>query len=76
MVEKGEYVIPTECEIFDGELMYLENLKMDDDCLFFGAHIYNLRRITMYFKYSDEMIRQFKNGVEEIDKNKLGLLDS
>ena len=35
MVEKGEFVIPTEREMLDEELMYLENLKMDDDCLYF-----------------------------------------
>ena len=76
MVEKGEFIIPTEREILDEELLYLENLKMDDDCLYFGAHIYNLSRITMYFKYRDEMIRQFKNRVEELDKNNPELLDS
>lgn len=76
MVEKGEFIIPTEREMLDEELLYLENLKMDDDCLYFGGHIYNLSRITMYFRYQDEMIKQFKNRVEELDRNNPGLLDS
>lgn len=76
MVESGEFVIPTEREMLDEELLYLENLKMYDDCLYFGAHIYNLSRVTMYFKYQDEMIKQFKDRVEELDKNNPGLLDS
>lgn len=76
IVESGEFVIPTEREMLDEELLYLENLKMYDDCLYFGAHIYNLSRVTMYFKYQDEMIKQFKNRVEELDKNNPGLLDS
>ena len=76
MVEKGEFVIPTEREMLDEELMYLENLKMDDDCLYFGAHIYNLSRITQYFKYQDDMIERFKRRVEEIDRNNPGMLDT
>lgn len=76
MTDNGEFVIPTEREMLDEELLYLENLEMDDDCLYFGAHIYNLSRITMYFKYQDEMIKQFKQRVEDIDKNNPGLLDS
>ncbi len=76
MVEKGEFVIPTEREMLDEELMYLENLKMDDDCLYFGAHIYNLSRITQYFKYQDDMIERFKRRVEEIDRNNPRMLDT
>ncbi len=76
MVEKGEFEIPTEREMLDEELMHLENLQMDDDCLYFGGHIYNLSRITQYFKYQDDMIERFKKRVEEIDKNNPGLLDS
>lgn len=51
MVENGEFEIPTEREMLDEELIYLENLEMDDDYLYFGAHIYNLSRITMYFNF-------------------------
>lgn len=76
MVERGEFAIPTEREMLDEELMYLENLKMDDDCFYFGGHVYNLSRITMYFRYRDEMIKQFKNRVEELDRRNPGLLDS
>lgn len=76
MVENGEFTIPTEREMLDEELLYLENLKMDDDCLYFGGHVYNLSRITMYFKYQDEMIKRFKQRVDELDRNNPGLLDS
>lgn len=75
MVESGEFEIPTEREMLDEELIYLENLKMDDDCLYFGAHVYNLSRITQYFKYQDDMIERFKKRVEDIDRHNPGLLD-
>lgn len=76
MVESGEFEIPTEREMLDEELMYLENLNMDDDCLYFGAHIYNLSRITQYFKYQDDMIKTLKKRVDEIDRNNPGILDT
>lgn len=76
MVEKGEFEIPTEREMLDEEMLYLENLNMDDDCLYFGGHIYNLSRITQYFKYQNDMIERFKKRVEDLDKNNPGLLDS
>lgn len=76
MVESGEFEIPTEREMLDEELLYLENLEMDDDCLYFGAHIYNLSRITQYFKYKDDMIERFKRRVEELDRNNPGMLDT
>ena len=75
MVENGEFEIPTEREMLDEELLYLKNLEMDDDCLYFGAHVYNLSRITQYFKYHDDMIERFKKRVEDIDRYNPGLLD-
>lgn len=76
MRDNGEFVVPTEREMLQEELMYLENLKMDDDCLYFGAHVYNISRITKYFKYQEDMIRQLKEGIENIDKSNPGLLDT
>lgn len=75
MRDKGEFIEATEREMLDEELLYLENLKMDDDCLYFGGHIYNLSRITQYFKYQDDMIERLKNRVKEIDMTNPGLLD-
>ena len=49
---------------------------MDDDCLYFGGHIYNLSRITQYFKYQSDMIERFKRRVEELDRNNPGMLDT
>ena len=76
MLDSGEFEIPTEREMLDEELLYLENLKMDDDCLYFGGHVYNLSRITQYFKYQDDMIERFKTRVEELERNHPGMLDT
>jgi len=75
MCDDGEFAVPSEREMLDEELMYLENLEMDDDCLYFGGHIYNLSRITQYFKYKEDMIKRFKQRVEELDRNNPGMLD-
>lgn len=76
MRDSGEFVEPTEREMLAEEMMYLENLKMDDDCLYFGAHIYNLSRITKYFRYRNEMIEELKKRIDEIDRTNPGLLDT
>lgn len=76
MRDSGEFVEPSEREMLAEEMMYLENLKMDDDCLYFGAHIYNLSGITKYFKYQKEMIEELKKRIDEIDQTNPGLLDT
>lgn len=76
MKDSGEYIEPTEREMLAEEMMYLENLKMDDDCLYFEAHIYNLSRITQYFKYQEDMIERLKNRIDEIDRTNPGVLDT
>ena len=73
--DNGEFSVPSEREMLHEELMYLENLKMDDDCLYFGEHVYNISRITKYFKYQKDMIKQLKEVIENIDKTNPGLLD-
>ena len=76
MRDSGEFVEPSEREMLAEEMMYLENLKMDDNCLYFGAHIYNLSRITKYFRYRNEMIEELKKRIDEIDRTNPGLLDT
>lgn len=76
MLENGEFIIPTEREMLEEELMILENLQMDDDCLYFSGHIYNISRITQYFKYQEDIIEKLKKGIEEIDRSHPGLLDT
>ena len=75
MRDRGEFIVPTEREMLHEELMYLENLKIDYDCLYLGAHVYNISRITKYFKYQNDMIKQLKDGIKNIDKSNPGLLD-
>ena len=75
MRDNGEFRQASEREILEEEMMFLENLKMDDDCLYFGSHPHNLVKFTQFFKYRDDMIRTLKNSIDELDITKPGLLD-
>lgn len=75
MRDAGEFVEATEREILEEELMLLENLEMDDDCLFFGSHPHNLIGFTQYLKYKDDMVKKLKEAIRKIDVEKPGLLD-
>lgn len=76
MCDSQEFIVASEREMLNEELLYLENLEMDDDCMYFSGHIYNLSRISQSFKYQDEMVQKLKERIEEIDKAHPGLLDS
>lgn len=56
MRDAGEYVELTEGEMLDEELMLLEALEMDDDCLFFGSHPYNTIPVSGLFSDRDRMV--------------------
>ncbi|WP_407413461.1 radical SAM protein [Methanobrevibacter sp.] len=76
MTLNGEFVEATERELIEEELTLIENLEMDDDCFFFGAHVHNLIRINYYFKFKEEMIKDIKRQVERIEEIRPGFLDT
>ena len=50
-------------------------MEMEDNCLYFGSHPYNLMNITNYFINKENMINKIENKVQQIDKENPGLLD-
>ena len=56
MRDAGEYVELTEGEMLDEELMLLKSLDMDDDCMFFGSHPYNVLPVSGLFSQKEGMI--------------------
>ena len=74
--QKGEFIEASEREMIEEELLYLENLKMDDDCFFFGSHPYNLIRFSDTFKNKNRMIENLRDKLNEIDEKYPGVLDS
>lgn len=76
MVQKGEFTEATERELIEEEKTLIENLEMDDDCFFFGAHVHNIIRINYYFKFKEDMLRDLENQVKRIDEMRPGFLDT
>lgn len=74
-VNSGEFKLATERDLIKEELMLLENLEMNDDCLYFGSHPHNLIGVTDYFINRDVMVSQIRQKAAEIDAEKPGLLD-
>ena len=72
----GEFIQPSERELVEEELALIENLEMYDDCYFFGGHVHNLIKIGYYFQFKDEMIKEIKKQIIELDEKMPELLDS
>jgi len=72
---EGIYEELTEREMIEEELLFLKELEMEDNCLYFGSHPYNLINITNYFINKENMINKIENKVQQIDKENPGLLD-
>ena len=72
----GEFIQPIERELVEEELTLIENLEMYDDCYFFGGHVHNLIKIGYYFQFKDEMIKEIKKQIIELDEKMPELLDS
>lgn len=76
MTVNGEFSEASERELIEEEKTLIKNLKMDDDCFFFGAHVHNIIRINYYFKFKEEMLMDLENQVKRIDEMRPGFLDT
>ena len=71
--ETGEYVSPTERELLEEEIAFLEALDMEDDCWFFGTHPQNAVAVEGFFRDKAEMIAAIRTELAEIGDD---ILDS
>lgn len=76
MRDSGDFSESTERELLSEEMMFLEKLEMDDDCFYFGGHVYNLGRISQHFRYRENMILALQKRIDEIDRTNPGILDT
>ncbi|MFI3252149.1 MAG: radical SAM protein [bacterium] len=63
----GEYIELTELEMLYEEINFLKALKVDDDCLFFGSHNFNLVPVSGYMRDREKIITHLENAIKTID---------
>ena len=71
--DAGAYVSPTERELLEEEIAFLEALDMEDDCWFFGTHPQNAVAVEGFFRDKAEMIAAICTELAEIGDD---ILDS
>lgn len=69
MRDRGEYVEATEGEQIKEQIVLLENLKMPDETVYFGAHMYNIISTHGKFKDKDLFLERFHRALEELDES-------
>lgn len=75
MVSDGEFVEATEREMLEEQIMFLENLDLSSDTMYFAGHPYNIATINGYFGDKGEMILKIKEIIAQLDETRPGLLD-
>ena len=66
MRDAGEYKTPTERELIEEEIMFLDGLDDGQECYFFGRHPYNTVPVGGFIKDRDRMTGQLKTALHSL----------
>ena len=66
--DEGKYIEATEGEQIKEQIVLLENLKVPDETVYFGVHMYNLISTHGTFKEKDAFIQRFHKALNELDE--------